>query len=201
MGQNGHLAILIGVIVISVILAFFLVGGYGQKVNSNLGAQNIQDTFQNIPTPSDNNMKSIADLSPPNLALASGMDTQGGQKMGSDPYGNEIFNPVNFNQTPQVNPNACYPRDRLNVSDLLPKDAANSKWAELNPAGQGDMQDQNFLNAGYLVGINTVGSSLRNPNLQLRSEPPNPQVPVSPWMQSTIQPDLNQRPLEIGGDY
>ena len=39
---------------------------------------------------------------------------------------------------------------------------------------------------------------LRNANLQLRSEPPNPQLKVSPWSQSTIEPDVNRRPLELG---
>lgn len=97
---------------------------------------------------------------------------------------------------------ACFPKDRLTADDLLPKDAANSKWAQMNPAGQGDLRDQNFLTAGYNIGINTVGSSMKNPNLQLRSEPPNPQVPVSPWNISSITySDVNRRPLEIGGDY
>ena len=100
-----------------------------------------------------------------------------------------------------VQPTDCYPRDRLTADDLLPKDAANSKWAQVNPAGQGDVKDQNFLTAGYLTGINTVGSSLRNANYQLRSDPPNPQLNVSPWNQTTIEPDLNHRPLEIGGDF
>ena len=31
----------------------------------------------------------------------------------------------------------------------------------------------------------------------LRSEPPNPVKKVGPWMQSTIEPDLNRKPLEI----
>ena len=69
----------------------------------------------------------------------------------------------------------------------------------LVPAGQGSVGDQNFLNAGFHVGINTVGQTLRNANLQLRSEPPNPQVKVSPWLQSTIEPDTNGKPMEIGG--
>ena len=69
----------------------------------------------------------------------------------------------------------------------------------INPAGQGDVQNQNFLTAGYHVGINSVGSTLRNANMQLRSEIPNPQVKVSPWLQSTIEPDLNRKPLEING--
>lgn len=96
----------------------------------------------------------------------------------------------------QQQPTQCFPRDRLTADDLLPKDAANSKFAEVNPAGQGDVDGANFLTAGNKIGVNSVGTSLRNANRQLRSEPPNPQVQVSPWMQTTIQPDLNRRPLE-----
>lgn len=93
---------------------------------------------------------------------------------------------------------SCFPRDRLTANDLLPKDAADSKWARINPSGTGDIHDQNYLTAGYHVGINTVGQSLRNANLQLRSEIPNPQNAVGPWMISTIEPDLRQNTLEIG---
>ena len=94
--------------------------------------------------------------------------------------------------------NSCFLRDRLTSSDLLPQDSANSKWAQINPAGSGMLGDQNFLTAGYHVGINTIGQSLRNANLQLRSEPPNPQVAVSPWGISTIEPDVRAVSFEIG---
>ena len=94
-------------------------------------------------------------------------------------------------------PSECYPKDVLRSADLLPRDA-ESKWAQSVPSGQGSLSDQNFLTAGFHVGVNTVGQSLRNANYQLRSEPPNPQVKVSPWMQSTIEPDTNRKPLEIG---
>ena len=96
---------------------------------------------------------------------------------------------------------SCYPRDRLTAEDLLPKDAANSKWAQMNPAGQGDVQGVNFLSASWQVGVDTVGSSLKNSSWDIRSEPPNPQVVVSPWGNTTIQPNLLRRPLEIGGDF
>lgn len=96
-------------------------------------------------------------------------------------------------------PSECYPKDVLSSVDLLPRDA-NSLWAQVNPSGQGSLADQNFLTAGYHIGINTVGQTLRNANRQLRSEPLNPQVKVSPWMQTTIEPDVNRRPLEIQGD-
>jgi len=98
----------------------------------------------------------------------------------------------------QYLPNQCFPKDVLSSSDLLPKDA-DSKYAQINPSGQGSLTGSNFLTAGFHVGINTVGSTLRNANLQLRSEPPNPQVKVCPWNQSTIEHDFMRRPLEIGG--
>ncbi len=94
-------------------------------------------------------------------------------------------------------PAGCYPRDQLTPSELLPKDM-NSVWAEQNPMGPGSLKGKNFLSAGALIGVNTVGQSLRNANLQLRSEPPNPQVQVSIFNQSTISPDISHRPLEIG---
>ena len=94
-------------------------------------------------------------------------------------------------------PAGCYPRDQLTPSELLPKDP-NSVWAQQNPMGTGSLKGKNFLSAGALIGVNTVGQSMRNANLQLRSEPPNPQMPVSIFNVPTIEPDINRRPLEIG---
>lgn len=123
----------------------------------------------------------------------------------SNPSGNETYASINggdsdspFDLKKNQLPADCYPKDQLTPKDLLPQDP-NSTWAQVNPSGQGELKDQNFLNAGYHVGINTVGQTLRNANLQLRSEPPNPQMKVSPWQQSTIEPDTNRRAMEIGG--
>ena len=74
----------------------------------------------------------------------------------------------------------------------MPQDNSTA-WAQVNPQGSGTLKDRNFLQAGHHIGINTVGQTLRNANLQLRSEPPNPQVKVSPWIQSTINPDTNRK--------
>jgi hypothetical protein len=92
-------------------------------------------------------------------------------------------------------PANCYPKNQLAPQELLPMDP-NSKWAQVNPTGAGDISGKNFLSAGALIGVNTVGQSLRNANQQLRSEPPCPQAQVSIWNQSTIEPDLQRRPLE-----
>jgi hypothetical protein len=108
-------------------------------------------------------------------------------------FGGDNMGPVPMKAA--AKPQGCYPREQLNPMELLPQDV-NSQWAAVNPTGTGDIQGKNFLSAGALIGVNTVGQSLRNGNLQIRAEPPNPQIQVSPWLQSTIEPDLSRRPLE-----
>lgn len=72
--------------------------------------------------------------------------------------------------------------------DLLPNDT-NSQWASLNPTGNGSLEKVNLLPAGTLTGINTVSNTLKNANLQIRAEPPNPKMNVGPWQNSTIERD------------
>jgi hypothetical protein len=86
-----------------------------------------------------------------------------------------------------------------NPSDLLPIDT-NPQWGSLNPSSmnQGDILMPDLLQAGYHIGLDTIGQSLRNPNLQLRSDPIIPKTDIGPWNQSTIEPDLGRVPLEIG---
>lgn len=82
-------------------------------------------------------------------------------------------------------------------SDLLPHDQ-NKEWSALNPVSmnQGGMVD--LLQAGYHIGLDTIGQTLRNANQQLRSDPIITKMDIGPWHQSTIEPDLARVPLEIG---
>ena len=88
-----------------------------------------------------------------------------------------------------------------NPADLLPKDQ-NSQWSALNPsaANKGDILMPDLLQAGYHIGLDTIGQTLRNPNYQLRSDPLIPKSDVGPWNHSTIEPDLGRVPLELGGN-
>lgn len=88
----------------------------------------------------------------------------------------------------------------ITTADLLPANDAAQAFEAKFPGGQGDATDKNFLIAGYNIGINTVGSSLKNANLQLRSDPFIKRQDVGPWNQSTIlSSDLtNRKTLEIG---
>jgi hypothetical protein len=115
------------------------------------------------------------------------MDNIGSDSLGDFQGGAQQPNSNNGTNTPQ-----------LTAQDLLPQNAASNTWANANPTGSGSLVDKNLLQAGHHIGINTVGQTLRNANLQLRSDPPNPQVKVSPWLQSTIDPDANRLPFEIG---
>ena len=69
---------------------------------------------------------------------------------------------------------------------LLPPMSGNSDSVSLSPGAKSHLD------------IDTVGQSLRDANLQLRSEPPNPSVKVSPWNNTTIEPDVMRDPVEIG---
>jgi hypothetical protein len=98
------------------------------------------------------------------------------------------FTPTSNSFTPTSNSS--------NASELLPNDK-NSDWAQLNAPVSAGMTP-NLLQAGYHIGLDTVGQTMRNANLQLRSDPIIPKQEVGPWMQSTIEPDLGRVPLEIG---
>jgi hypothetical protein len=84
-----------------------------------------------------------------------------------------------------------------NPSDLLPKDA-NSEWSSLNPIDNNRPELPDLLQAGYHLGLDTIGQSMKNANLQLRSDPVIPKKDVGPWNNSTYEPDLLRQPLEVG---
>lgn len=85
----------------------------------------------------------------------------------------------------------------VNPSDLLPQDQ-NSQWAALNPVNQGNIAAPDLLQAGYHIGLDTIGQTLRNASYDLRSDPIIPKTDVGPWNQSTIEADLGRVSLEVG---
>ena len=117
------------------------------------------------------------------------------QVAASEPGENESYLPV---QGAATRPSSCYPQNTLGPEDLLPlgKSKEIEDFNKQNPVGEGILKGVNFLDAGFHTGVNTVGQSLRNANLNLRAEPPNPRVQVSPWMNSTIDTDLARKTLD-----
>ncbi len=84
-------------------------------------------------------------------------------------------------------------------SHLLPSDE-NSKWGDMNPVStSADGQAMpDLLNAVSRVGVDTIGQTMKNANLQLRSDPTIQKQNIGPWNNSTYEPDLARIPLELG---
>ena len=84
-----------------------------------------------------------------------------------------------------------YQESTLSSSELLPNGKIGADWAAVNPVGAEDLKGQNFLQSGYHSNINIVGISQtkRNQSYDIRSELPNPQSKVGPFLNSTIDPD------------
>ena len=81
---------------------------------------------------------------------------------------------------------------KFNSGELLPKEV-NNDWFETDFShAQVNVDDSNLVVTDrYIVGVNTVGQSLKNPSYDLRAAPACPKFTVSPWQQSTIEPDFN----------
>ena len=200
---------------------YFNVGGFGPSESANAAAANANAAAANANAAANSNAIANANAAARNANAAAAANANAGkarnaaiapantdiapanavpsesQVRASEPLGNNEMNlPVQFNRTPS----SCYPQDSLKASDLLPSDESKeiSEFNQNYPIGEGIIKGINFLSSGYNIGVNTVGQSLRNANRQLRSEPPNPQVSVSPWMNTSIAPDLLRRPLEVG---
>jgi len=110
---------------------------------------------------------------------------------------NGDFASVNGVKTSDQMPSPCSKKDVVDPAQLLPKNVKDNEFAKLNPKGAGSLEGVNLLTAGYQIGIDTIGTSLRNANLQVRSEPANPKANVGPWNNSTITHEIRPS-LEIG---
>lgn len=85
------------------------------------------------------------------------------------------------------------PEDIYDVDKLLPKEIKKD-WFEVTPEPI-RVKDRHLINTTRPVGINTIGTTLKNPSLDIRGAPSCPKYVVSPWMQSSIEPDTNIKPF------
>jgi hypothetical protein len=93
---------------------------------------------------------------------------------------------------------STYSDTTLTASELLPKGEIGASWAAVNPAAVGDLKGQNFLDAGYHTNTAIAGVSQtnRNASWDIRSENPNPQTQVGPFLNTTIAPNPFKRGLD-----
>ena len=83
-----------------------------------------------------------------------------------------------------------------NAKDYLPKEI-NDDWFNTDfSQAKYKMNDDKLINVDkYIIGINTVGQSLKNASYDIRGSVNVPKYTVSPWNNSTIEPDYNIKPL------
>jgi hypothetical protein len=168
------------VLVIFLILVWGLLAYSGSK-NKRIDTFNVSDIFGSSEAAPSSNLTEAISASAP---VSNSMDANNAEPVltpAAPPAKNNIMSNV------------------ANPSDLLPNDQ-NSQWSALNPntMNQGDVLMPDLLQAGYHIGLDTIGQTLRNANLQFRSDPIIPKANVGPWNQSTIEPDLGRVPLELG---
>ena len=86
-------------------------------------------------------------------------------------------------------------RPTTRIEDLLPPKDQVTKWNQLNPDGDGPL-NQSFLEGNH-VGQNTVGSFRKNALLDWRGSVPNPRQQVSPWMNSSYDTITSMRTMDV----
>jgi hypothetical protein len=116
--------------------------------------------------------------------------------------GNSSVEEENDETSVEVNiPTAAMPNASAsaNPADLLPApNNGKNGWDVLNSVGTTPGANPDLLEAGHHTGIDTVGQSLRNANLQLRSDPSIPLQDTGPWNQTTIEATNVQVPFNLG---
>jgi hypothetical protein len=81
-------------------------------------------------------------------------------------------------------------------SSFLPQEV-NDEWFDTDfTKAKYTLNDDKMINTNrYMIGVNTVGQSLKNPAYDIRGTIPNPKYTVSPWNNSTYEPDTNIKAL------
>lgn len=82
--------------------------------------------------------------------------------------------------------------DIFRSEDYLPKEV-NKDWFEVMPEAI-SVKNRHLINISKPIGIDTQSSTLKNPSYDLRGNGvANPKFVVSPWLQSSIEPDVNNK--------
>jgi hypothetical protein len=85
---------------------------------------------------------------------------------------------------------------KYDAKDFLPKEI-NDDWFDTDfSQAKFNINDDKLINTErYVIGVNTVGQSLKNASYDIRGTVPNPKFTVSPWNNSTYETDFNLKPL------
>ncbi|XWV25243.1 hypothetical protein QJ856_gp0529 [Tupanvirus deep ocean] len=82
-------------------------------------------------------------------------------------------------------------KDLFDVNKMLPQEIEED-WFDVEPLqSTKKIKGTHLIHPKVHMGVNTVGSSLRNGTHDIRGDIPNPKINISPFLNSTIEPDTN----------
>jgi len=81
--------------------------------------------------------------------------------------------------------------DKFNAEALLPKEK-HKDWMD-DPYASTSVKNTHLINIYRPIGVNTIQTTLKNASWDLRGASPNPKYAVSPWQNSSYEPDTNLR--------
>jgi len=98
-------------------------------------------------------------------------------------------------ETNAINFNRNYLK-KYDSKNYLPQEI-NDEWFDTDfTQAKNKLNSDNLINTEkYVIGVDTVGQSLKNASWDLRGTVANPKYNVSPWLNSTYEPDYNIKPL------
>lgn len=107
---------------------------------------------------------------------------------------NNEFIPMESNSDgyAQYSGQGLQPDDLFDADKMLPQEV-NDDWFQVTPDPI-SVKNRHLINTTRPIGVNTIGTSLRNASYDIRGTPPNPKHVVSPFLNSSIEPDHNIRP-------
>ncbi len=176
MVKTSHTYKLVGVVVVGA-LVLYLMNSYSSR--KSLTGESMMD-------------KLSGSLGSPGPASEMGPYGNSGHTMGGNAQPTEAL------QSRQPTGQSTYSESTLSASELLPKGEIGASWAAVNPSAMNDLKGQNFLQAGYHTNTALAGVSQtnRNASWDVRSEQPNPQGSVGPFLNTTIETNPFKRGLE-----
>lgn len=83
----------------------------------------------------------------------------------------------------------CSVEELFNPENYMPQEQNDEWWDTMDQPIA--IKDRHLINVNKPIGINTIGSSLRNASYDIRGTPACPKFAITPFLNSSIDPDTN----------
>lgn len=159
----------------------------------------VSTRYQNGDIPMDDNVGTFSPSDPSmnNYGEFSGYQKkrQLNMKDVTSPYCDDDYDPRDFSykkkhftrRTPED------VKDQFDVEKMLPNEIEED-WFDVEPLqSTKKIKGPHLIHPKVQMGVNTVGTSKKYASHDIRGDIPNPKTNVSPWLNSSIEPDTNLR--------